>query len=1484
MAIAELREVRTNGRMRMRVGYDGPRTRGIELVERLLNEGERADGDLSVQDAADAIRALEGLDLPWLVEGMVEGGELFAAQVHAEMGRGLQEVVQNAQDQGAHNIRFGWRVRDGRGELLIAHDGEPVELHDVVFMAYAMHSGSRRDPEKIGRFGIGLKTLNQLGDRLSVHCPPFNFEIVSGRIRQTPQPRALRSFWSPQARETLFTLRLVEGLDLSFFREWFREWDAESLLFLRNLRRLSLIDLRNRRQIVDYQLREERSGGVHLDLPGGEAAERVVLRDVKSGRQWTRYSVRYPTIKRLRDIKDTDKPFGESVHLGLAIPHRGDRAGRLYAGLPLDEPCELKVSLHAPFFVNVDRSALREDRHGANEWLLDRLGDLIAAVALQRFDHRPNTGWRCVPLSSENVGEPRSWLETHAGVSLERARKRIKARLRFRIGDKDVRVDDVVFEEEALDGLLSDEDQQAYYPDQPALPTRFRDGNRWREVLRDLGAWGEISVPEALQMLDWEEPDVAMRGPRWLVRLAAAALASGYGDHLEHKPWLLLRDGRRLSPADVAARGVLLVHRVERNSLGSQLGVATPIPSAYLAATPEARAVRQWLRQQAVLKTQAADTDAVRALAQGDGDHPVDLTKRDKLLLRIRDLLDRLPADERDELTLGIGKNILLAGHRYNAKGRPLTVAVPPSAAYLPSAIDKSEGWIAAAARTPEISWVDRRYAETLKSKGGTRGQGALAFLRRLGGQVAPRLEPDESYYFERKALPEQQRDELRGVGRVEAILDDSISPDLDRVLDSIVREKRATTRRKRARALFLALNRAWPDLYADHTEAVPAWYQRRWWRYEPITATWLARLASTPWLTTQEKGLHPASPRDVRILTSADDLAGEDPSLYAEELDDDHANTPLAEALGIRGRLPASDLIALLTDFREQELAGVATDPRQVQRCYESLSRYCPGGFDAERVDVTQREIQVAFGFSTGATGLVRFEGRWLPPAKTRRGEYLVPELPTVRGAPELWSLLGVREPDVDDCVGALAALATRNEEDRPAQIRIYRRLLTLGPEVRGIEKKLHDVPFFTNAGWLTGRTVYAVANSALAEALATRLPVWQPPLALEEFVPLLGSLPVQLLDESLAEPDVPPADLVAGAAVSGTMPNAAEHLKNTLFVRNSSLFERISRETWGMLSAAQVALGTGWKLKIRAPGQRRAISTTPPAYFFAQAGLFCALDEEEAGDMATGGESIASLFAEANLTEADRGFIAMAWERAFAHRDDEQEALDEGSGEDDTEHGDGALPLPKRRGRLPQRRRRHSAGRDAGSGEPPPPPDERELLNPASVDLRTLSVTLVETKTKGRLLPQKARTLKQPEPGKKGRGRDPDATRRTGRPQNAKEREGVGFALTSDYLEAAYGLKLENYCDQQNIGADGADLEQDVWVELKAHAGEAPDSIKLTASEAERAREKRDRYWLVVASGLETGHTPALVIVQDPLRRLNAYLGSGIRLVVKT
>ena len=725
----------------MKFVVDGERTPGLELVERLLESGEDHGLELTTKTAEQAIEALEHLQLPWLVGQIIESGERFAEQVHSLATRGLQEVVQNADDQGAANIRFGFRRRRRGAELLVAHDGNPVELIDVVRMAWPLLSGSREDPEKIGRFGIGLKTLNQLGDRLAVHCPPLpGFEIRSGRIKRIRSAAAIRGFWNPRQRETLFILHLQhEQFDFAFFKDWLGGWDASSLLFLRHLRDVSLVNLSGKRSILRRAIEIGKARPVHLDLVTAQETEQVTIKDVASSRRWTRYSVRLP---RPRQLKATHKEIGATVRLQLAVPTLADKTG-IYVGLPLEEPCDLPFSFSAPFEPNVERTQLR-DNNKLNEWLIARVGDLATAVSLSRFAERPKTAWRSVPLDDEGAGSS-AWTKAQFDQMVRRLRTRVRQKVRLRLPDEaEVRLADLVYEPEEFDGLISPEDIErlwqetsSEYGPRRAVPKAWRDGGRWRELLSELEGALPLTEAECLTILDWDDEEIEPRGAKWLVDLIHAALrAEKSGEVWKRRCIALAGDGGRLSPAEVDSGGTLLVHSLPKEGLAASLELAQQIARPFRARDSVAESVRAWLTEKGVLRERATDAEALKALAGAERDEPIDLRRRDQVLLRLRNSFERLPPEERAVIGRGVGSNIALSGFTWEA-GKKSPTPVRPSEAYLPSAIDKTGGWPTAAAQTPELRWVDTRYRTVLLGARAEEDSGLSARARGCDGATA---------------------------------------------------------------------------------------------------------------------------------------------------------------------------------------------------------------------------------------------------------------------------------------------------------------------------------------------------------------------------------------------------------------------------------------------------------------------------------------------------------------------------------------------------------------------------------------------------------------------------------------------------------------------------------------------------------------------------------------------------------------------------
>jgi hypothetical protein len=146
----------------------------------------------------------------------------------------------------------------------------------------------------------------------------------------------------------------------------------------------------------------------------------------------------------------------------------------------------------------------------------------------------------------------------------------------------------------------------------------------------------------------------------------------------------------------------------------------------------------------------------------------------------------------------------------------------------------------------------------------------------------------------------------------------DWVSPDLDRVLLNISRQRVDKNRRARARALYETLERAWDRLApCSATEAVHHYFT---WKLDArIPATWLARASQEPWLT--NKGGTQGSPRELAIETPLTRLTrGADRTQSVFELDEGDWAAPLAAALGIQGTAPASELLVeLVASIRDE-------------------------------------------------------------------------------------------------------------------------------------------------------------------------------------------------------------------------------------------------------------------------------------------------------------------------------------------------------------------------------------------------------------------------------------------------------------------------------------------------------------------------------------------------------------------------------------
>lgn len=1449
----------------------------------LWDEGLNAAGvidPLTEEFAASALAELELLqaETPGLIREVLEGAQMSAEQLNVESFHGLMEIVQNADDLGASEVRVAVLPSRKTSKLLIAHDGARVQLRDVIAMTLAFLSTKRDDPNAKGRFGIGLKTLGRIGARLTVHCPPYEFAIEGNNVSRAEPAAAIPHFFDPATTDTLLVLDLTEGFDATEFESWLRDLGAGALIFLDTVRRLRMVNVVSGRSIVEHRLTQESDGAI--SLAGIDRTSRqVILHEPETGTTWRRFELEWPAPARLRRRY---KKRQAALPLGLAVPDRPAGGGVLYAGLPVMDAPGLPFSLNAQFDIDVAREGIQHEE--LNEWCFDRLGDLVAAVALTRLAEAPARAWHTIPLLSDlgQTGDP--WIDDQLQRLVDRVQVRVRSSFRVAIDGAERKLSEVAYEDAPLDGLVTQRELEGLAPGHTLLPRRARDGDgRWRDVLAVLGGAQLITVANAVELFDWSDDDLGPHDIKWFIKLARAGVEAGLGQRLWNQRCIVTAAGERIVPPLPHHEGELLLRHADGESLAARLGFAHVISPAYLTRAADAVVVREWLDAEGLLRDSADPAATLRALATRHADEPIPVTDDD--LRAIRDAFVTLDPDDQEGLGAEVGGAIVVdvqswvSGKRTSAKARPVD-------AYLPASIeDRTDGWSKAARTTPGIAWVHGRYDDVLRRagrrprRGAPRPLAARSFFGLLGAEVAPRLEPrpdaetrygDPASPIPGNPLSLSQREALRQLKRAATHLKgDRVSPDLLAVLRSIAKERTQRARRERARALLNTLEREWERLYASDVQARAVWSYGSWHTAGLIPATWLAFAIDEPWLSSEDGARKP--PRELAVRTPATEAVfGNDKSRFALELDESEATSPVVRALRVETDPQVSEMVEHIEELRD---AGDAPDERVLALRYAAIGSACKKRelLPEDLVgDLTVRRLRARFGVRPQGRGLVYASGQWLPPARVRLGAPIFGArgafVSERSGAERLWRALRIEHPTVGDCLDVLDEIVRAGAPDEADEQVLVNTLVYLEARLhtatRRERERLSALALWTGSTWMQARPVYVTADPKLGEALAGQLPIWQLPVALGSVQGLAAAAGVTVLTADLFAPVVHESAFAAGATLERQFKASVEVLRDWLTRHDNKLVAQLV-PTWEALADAHIAVDPHLQLELRLDNGTTMYSPAQAHVVRDPLTLYTA-DADALGEDDAGGFAVASLF-----TDADRDKVALAWSRSWSRaargeRGAVSLAEDDASGQglDDLFKQAEGTAAPVRRRKATKAPKQDSTS----SADPHAPLPARRLKT--IEELAGKTVELNEESRNGKRRKSSRRGLHDPGPGRPvGTGGKAPSSAPLAYSEQEKEElalQILQMAINGDQTE------LRDYRHLRGVGADALDKLRR-YFEIKSAYGPLPDDVTLTANEAERAFREGEKFYLAVVAGLEEGYETVVRIFPNPLRNLD-------------
>lgn len=1443
---------------------DEPYQSGQDAARRIWRKLENSSAIQDPRHPDFAAGVLAGFasaaeDTGQILREVIENAGASAEGLNIDVFQGIVEVLQNADDLDASEVRIALAGDAEHRQLLIVHDGAPVTCHHVLPMVLPFLTTKSGEADLKGRFGIGLKTLGRIAKAMTIHSAPYHFVADGLNIAEVNPEAAIQGFYAPGI-DTLLRLDLVPGFEPEKLHAWFDGWHEDGLLFLKSVRRFAFRTL----EAGEARTKAVEVGAwMDLALHGSALSALQVRRIVGSEGGWTVFRAIVPTDP---SIPRAHKATGTTTALSFALANHEHEAG-VFVAFRTRLANTLPFSIDGQFDPSTAREGLIENDW--NKWLLARCGDALEEISSHLLMTRAEWAWSWIPIPGETIGTALdAWLQSAIGTALTGLRKRLSSDGRI-MTESPTPLSRLAFEDEALEGLLSSADVAALIPEHVPVPISVRDREgRWRKVLEALE--GPLGIGAEGLAEGFSRGAFANKELPWWAD-AAARLT-------ELQPSLVYGLACWLSDADMA------VACRPRDETARPLVIGDPL-SAFTrrwslldrlnddyADSEQGRRCLSWLQSHAAVVGFVDAKVDLAAFADRFADDPQEMSDED--LRALRDRFDLLSDRAAQDLGLKVGDAVRLDGYVFKS-GKRQESKVAPTQAYLCKTLEGENAyWPVAAGDLSGLAWLAASYDERLKSSAtrsarkradGVISRGPRKFLLLLGAAMAPRLVRVEGPIHGGSAL---RRNELASV-HADHVDHDVSSPDLSRVIACLTHASKKD-RKVRGPALAKALSRNW-EIYAQ-AQTVSAYKNARVYRYNkgPVTAAWLAQLKEASWMVV---GSGELTTPDAAVVKSATTQSMYASPLWLVAISPDDLRPAFVSTLKLIIDVRASDLLTLLEEMKAED---GAIDGARILSLYRALAKQpVTGQWNHQRLgDIDMMELRTRF--TRGALVWVEDgagKGFWRAPSQMLTGPDIFHDpLRFIPGGPscaELWKALEVREPGLDDCYERLKDLGAQAYSTKAEAVLIetYRYMEGLVETAdRRQRERCRALPVGGMTGWESQRPILKLEDRELRQQLADAYPTlrfWSPPCDTHTLPRMTEALGLSSMVPRLAVP-VSAAALERGEVMADRFRACVDHLSNEL-MRNDP--------------ATREALGVSWdqlrEIPLQVHEQPFEVGVSDDALgvrdlivrmgaVLRRTPLRLDITQDAFSLRDSGGRAIASLFPRSVRHRIEAEWVA-SWiasgsvrvERlATASDEDVRRALEEQAATIDVGNA-GKIKVTKPASRTskvvaPRRLKSDHGGTvtvQVQTGTPPAGPAATTTRPPLLNEPPAPSTDF------------KAPAISEP------------------LEYSTADLEQRGWEILRGVLANAAEGALLDFRRRHGVGADGA-IGWRKFVELKATARGAQSSVEFSAAEFERAQAEGVNFMLALVSGLEEGFETQVRIILDPTRAASVRPSSAVRL----
>jgi len=286
------------------------------------------------------------------------------ANLYSDSTHFLYELLQNAQDAEATLVSF--ELHSDRLET--SHNGRAFSFSDVEAITTIGSSTKSNEPNKIGKFGAGFKSVFSITDTPHIYSGTYNFKITDYIIPETIDPLENQndeytSVVLPFDRAEIDTKTLYNSIT-----ERLRSIGKDELLFLSNLCR------------IDWKIDEE-SGYVEKAMDeASETRSLVTLRTHDKTERFELYRRSFAIENKLLECKIAFALNTEDRYVSIGT-------NPLYVFFPTVVPTNLQFLVHAPYKTTPNRETINFS-DSQNQTITDNIVELYKSVLIDMAERK----------------------------------------------------------------------------------------------------------------------------------------------------------------------------------------------------------------------------------------------------------------------------------------------------------------------------------------------------------------------------------------------------------------------------------------------------------------------------------------------------------------------------------------------------------------------------------------------------------------------------------------------------------------------------------------------------------------------------------------------------------------------------------------------------------------------------------------------------------------------------------------------------------------------------------------------------------------------------------------------------------------------------------------------------------------------------------------------------------------------------------------